>query len=91
MVSRMEGNKVDVWISVKFVLLSPLCHMPRAGAGCGNKRRVAGERSNNGNILVRSGTVEFENKIHARVLTLTVNNTSESRYFLFKEHHGAAV
>ena len=32
-----ERDKVDVWISVKFTLLSYIGHVSWAGAGCGNK------------------------------------------------------
>ena len=86
-----ERDKVDVWISVKFVLLSPLCHVSWAGAGCGNKTRAAGERSNNGNIKVRGGTVEVKDKVHARTLPLTVHDAGESWHLLFNEHLGAPV
>ena len=53
-----------MWISVKFALLSALGHVSWAGAGCSNKGRIAGERSNNGNIQVRGRTVEVKDKIH---------------------------
>ena len=35
--------------------------------------------------------VEVEDKIHVRMLTLAVNNASESRYFLFNEYLGATL
>ena len=35
--------------------------------------------------------LRVEDKIHARMLTLTVHNASESRYFLFNEYLGATV
>ena len=49
----------------------------------------AGERSNNGNIQVCGRTVEVKNKVHSRVLPLTVHDTSEGRHLLFNEDFGA--
>ena len=54
-------------------------------------RRVAREMSNNGDIQECDRTVEVEDKIHPRMLTLTVHNARESKYFLFSEYLGATV
>ena len=61
------------------------------GAGCGNKGRVAGQRSNNGDIQICDGTVEVEDKVLARMLPLSVPDGGESPYLLFKEYLGATV
>ena len=85
-----EKDNVDVWISVEFALLSSLGHVSWT-AGCGNKGRVAGDRSTNGNIQVRDGTAEVEDKVHARMLPLSVHDAGESWDLLFNEHLGATV
>ena len=79
-----------MWISVEFALLSSLGHVSWAGACCGNKGRVAGERSSNGNVQLRDGTVEVEEKVHACMLPLSVH-AGESWHLLFNEHLGATV
>ena len=56
-----------------------------------DKRRVVGKRSNNGDIQVRGGTVQVENKVRARMLPLTVHHAGESWHLLFDEHLGATV
>ena len=86
-----ERDKADVWISVKFGLFSSLSHVTWTGAGCSNEGRVAGKGGHNGNIQVRDGTVEVENKVHARMLPLSVHDTSEGWYRLFDEHLGTIV
>ena len=86
-----ERDDVDVWISVEFALLSSLGHVSWSGAGCSNKGRVSGERSNNGNIQVRGRTVDVEDKIHTRMLSLSVHVAGKSRHLLFKEYLGATV
>ena len=88
---QAERDKVDVWISVKFGLFSSLGHVTWMFAGCSNEGGVAGKRSHNGDIQVRGGTVEAENKVHARVLPLTVHDTSEIWNGLFDVHLGATV
>ena len=80
-----------MWISVKFCLFSSLGHVTWMGAGCSNEGGVPGKRSHNGDIQVRGGTVEAENKVHARVLPLTVHDTSESWNCLFDVHLGTTV
>ena len=47
--------------------------------------------SKNGDIQVCDRAVEVEDKIHARVLTLTVDNTGDGRYSLFNEYLGPTV
>ena len=86
-----EGDEVNAWISIKFGFLSSLGHESWFCAGCSDEGRVAGEGSNNGDIQMCGRTIEVEDEIHARILTLTVHNTSKSRYILFNEYLGAAV
>ena len=78
--SQGYKDKVDVWISFEFPLLSSLGHVSWSGAGCSKKGRVAGERSNCGNIQVRGRAVEAETKsIRA---CLSIHNAGESRHLL---------
>ena len=90
-VSSMRRDDVDVWISVKFGFLSSFAHVSWSGAGCRDQGRVAGERSNNGNIQVRGRTIKVDDKIHTRMLTLAVHNASESKHLVFNEYLGATV
>ena len=72
--SQCERDEVDVWISVDFGLLSSLGHVAWAGADCCNEGPGAGKRRHNGNIEVRGRTVEVEDKIHTRMLPLSVHD-----------------
>ena len=52
-VSSMKGTRLMWGISVEFNLFGYFGHVSWSGVGCGNKGRVAREKSNNGDIQVR--------------------------------------
>ena len=86
-----ERDKVDVWISVKFDLLSSLDHVTWAGAACCNECWAAREWKHNGDIHVRGGFVLIKNEKHACMFDLAIHHTGETWGGMLNVYLGATV
>ena len=88
---KNERDQIDVWVSVKFGLLRSLSGKSWFCAGGRHQGRIAREGGNDGDTQIRDRTVKVEDKVHPSVFSLSVNDTSKGRYFLFNEYFDPTV
>ena len=69
-----KGTRLMCGYLSNLVFSASLGHVAWAGADCCNEGPGAGKRRHNGNIEVRGRTVEVEDKIHTRMLPLSVHD-----------------
>ena len=86
MVSRMKGTRLMCGYLSNLFFSALLAISPGFCAGSRDQGRIAREGSNNRDIQIRDRTVEVKDKIHPSVFSLSVDNTGESSYLLFKEY-----
>ena len=85
-VSRMKGTRLICGYLSNLFFSALSGHKSWFCAGCRDQGRTARERSNNRDIQIRDRTVEVKDKIHPSLFSLSIDNTGESRYFLFNEY-----
>ena len=88
---KNKRDQMDVWVPVKFGLLRSLGHKTWFCAGSRHQGRIAREGSNDGDMQIRDRTVTVEDKIHPSVFGLSIDHTSEGRYFLFNKYFDPTV
>ena len=88
---KNERDKIDVWIPVELGLLRSLGHKAWFCAGSRHQGRIAREGSNDRDVQIRDRTMKVKDKIHPSVFSLSVNDTSKGRYFLFNKYFGTTV
>ena len=85
MVSRMKGTRLMCGYLSNLFLSALLATSPGFVLAAETRDGLR-ERSNNGHIQIRDRTVEVKDNVHPSVFSLSVDNTGESKYFLFNEY-----
>ena len=88
---KNERDKIDVWVPVELGLLRSLGHKTLFCAGSRHQGRIAREGSNDRDVQIRDCAMKVKDKIHPSVFSLSVDNTSKGRYFLFNKYFDPTV
>ena len=80
-----------MWVTIELGLLRSLGHKTWFCDGSRHQRRIAREGSNDRDVQIRDRTMEVKDKVHPSMFSLSVDNTSEGRYFLFNIYFDPAV
>ena len=86
-----EWDKIDVWVPVELGLLCSLGRKTWFCTGSSNQRRIAREGSNYRDVQICDSAMKVKDEVNPRTFRLSVDNTSEGRYFLFNEYFDPTV